>query len=83
MNLARRNRLIKAQLILTRFCREREWILAREGKLLKLKARINALDGRIAAYSDETYPIPVRWTPSEMASLYQWQNARVYERESR
>lgn len=26
----------------------------------KLRARINALDGRIAAYSDETYPAPHR-----------------------
>lgn len=74
MNLARRNRLIKAQLALTRF-----YVMNRLFNEPTLGARfrscINALDGRIAAYSDETYPIPVRWTPSAMASLRQWQNA--------
>lgn len=35
----------------------------------KLRDRINALDGRIAAYSDQTYPEPFRpMTPDEMTA---------------
>lgn len=81
MDLARRNRLIKAQLRLTRFyVRNRLFNEPIIGP--KFSRRINALDGRIAAYSDEAYPVPVRghWTPEQQAKRIQWLDARDFER---